>query len=378
LVGMPTVIAPEAIFLVGELGLPEEKVAVLAALSSHATAQYSSDAVAGSPLVEAVVEHAKKHVGEAAEALPAGSVLLSPAQSRNREGLALDTTPAIAVAVAAAVFEAAGQSISQRKPEILQVAETAHRAIYGGISAEGALAAALHGGLIKVTSQRDADPRIETLEPPEGLHLVVFRMAQALFPANWLSCVRQFAERYPSAYVQIIRNLLERTARFVAQLSEGNVTAAIASAERYGQCITQLAAAVSAPSQAAPLRQAMELAKEIGGIAKTASAAHSDLGVAMFATPEAAGLFERACRPPLIPLPLDLDRSGARQVINRARQSAEIHTPMPEVGPSSLSSQAIVRGFLQDDSTDRTLSESDELCVSTPEHPSPTFFPRWR
>ena len=375
---MPTVIAPEAIFLVGELGLPEEKVAVLAALSSHATAQYSSDAVAGSPLVEAVVEHAKKHVGEAAEALPAGSVLLSPAQSRNREGLALDTTPAIAVAAAAAVFETAGQSISQRKPEILQVAETAHRAIHAGISAEGELAAALHGGLVKVTSQRDADPRIETLEPPEGLHLVVFQTGQALFPADWLACVCQFAERYPPAYAQIIRNLLDRTARFVDQLSEGNVTAAIASAGRYGHCITQLAAAVSTPSQAAPLRQAMELAKEIGGIAKTASAVHSDLGIAMFATPEAAGLFERACRPPLVPLPLDLDLSGARRVSNQARQSAEIRTPMPEIGPSSISSQAIVRGFLEDDSTDRTLSESDELSLSTPEHPSPTFLPRWR
>ena len=108
LVGTPTVIAPEAIFLVGELGLPEEEVAVLAALSSHATAQYCPDVVAPSPLVAAVVELAKNHLGEAAAALPPGSVLLSPAKPG--DGFAFDTTPAIAVATAAAVFEAAGQS----------------------------------------------------------------------------------------------------------------------------------------------------------------------------------------------------------------------------------------------------------------------------
>jgi mevalonate kinase len=378
LVGMPTVIAPEAIFLVGELGLPEEKVAVLASVSSHATAQYCSDAVAASPLVSAVVERARDQIGEAAAALPPGSVLLSPVKPRDGEGLAFDTVAAIAVATAAAMFETAGQSISQRKREILLVAQTAHRAIQTGIGAEGELAAALHGGLIKVIFRPDADPRIETLAPPAGLHLVVFRTGQPLFSADWLSCVHQFAERYPAAYSQIVRDLIERAARFATELTEGNVTAAIASAGRYGHCIMQLAAAVSMPSQSAPLRQAIELATQIGGIAKTTSAIHSDLGIAMFATPEAAGLFVRACQPPLVPLRIDLDRSGARR-LKRTRQSGEIHTPIPETDPSSISAQAIVRGFLDDDSTDRTLSESEaELCGVTPDHPVPRLFPRWR
>jgi hypothetical protein len=240
------------------------------------------------------------------------------------------------------------------------------------------LAAALHGGLIKVAFQPNAAPRVEALALPAGLHLVVFQTGHAIFPADWVSCVQQFAERYPAAHAQIIRDLLERAARFTAELSEGNVTAAIASAGRYGNSVMQLAAALSAPSQCAPLRQAMELATQIGGIAKTTSAVHSDLGIAMFATPEAASLFARACRPPLVPLRLDLDRHGARRLI-RTRQSAEIHTPMPETGTSSISAEAIVRGFLDDDSTDRTLSESEaELCASTPDHPVPAFFPRWR
>jgi hypothetical protein len=38
-----------------------------------------------------------------------------------------------------------------------------------------------------------------------------------------------------------------------------------------------------------------------------------------------------------------------------------------------------VRGFLDDASTDRTLSEPDpELSASPRLHAGPTFFPRWR
>jgi len=63
LVGTPTVIAPGSLFLVGEFGLPEEEVAVLAALSSHATAQYFPDVAPLSPLVAALVERAKAYLG---------------------------------------------------------------------------------------------------------------------------------------------------------------------------------------------------------------------------------------------------------------------------------------------------------------------------
>ena len=360
LVGTPTVIAPGAIFLVGEFALPEEEVAVLAALSSYATAQYFPDVEPFSPLVAAVVERAKRYLGEAASALPAGSVLLSPPEAgENGEGISFDSTPAIAVATAAAVFETAGQSINERKDEILVVAEAAHRAMHDGISAEGELAAALHGGLIKVVVQPAAAPRIEALAPPPGLHLVVFQTGHALFPAGWLASVRQFSERERTAYAQIIDELLEQASRFATQLSEGNATAAIASAERYGRCITQLAAAASAPLQCEPFLQATALAKEIGGIAKTTN--YGDLGIAMFATPEAANLFTRACRPPLVTLSVDLDRRGVRRLaLSQTGESAVVHTPAPETGASSTSAEAIVRDRVDERTTERTLSQPDE------------------
>ena len=364
MVGTPTVIAPGAIFLVGEFRLPEEEVAVLAALSSYATAQFFPDVSPLSPLVAAVVEHAKLHLGETAAALPAGSVLLRPAKaSASGEGITFDTGPAIAVATAAAIFETAGQSISERRDEILVVAEAGHRAIHDGIGAEGELAAALYGGLIKVVTQASAAPRVEALATPAGLHLVVFQTGHDLFPVGWLSNVRQFAERDCIAYARITNELLEQASRFATELSRGNTTAAIAAAGRYSQCITQLAAAASAPLQSGTFMHAMDLAKEIGGIAKTTSPSRGGMGVAMFATPEAASLFARACQPSLIPLGLELERSGVRCLAPVA-----VHTPTPTTDLPSISAQVTVRAPLEDRTTEKTLP------VAAPE-PPPTLCP---
>jgi hypothetical protein len=111
----------------------------------------------------------------------------------------------------------------------------------------------------------------------------------------------------------------------------------------------------------------MELAKEIGGIAKTASADRGDLGVALFATPEAASLFARACQPPLVPLRVELDSSGVRcLLLPQAGESAAVYTPAPETGVSSISAEAVVRSLVEDKTTEKTLGQqgSDVLPTS--------------
>jgi len=361
-VGTPTVIAPGAIFLVGEFRLPEEEVSVLAALSSYATAQFFPDVLPRSPLVATVVERARVHLGEAAAALPAGSVLLSPGKpAGDGEAITFVTGPAIAVATAGAVFETAGQSISERRDEILAVAEGGHRAIHDGIGAEGELAAAVHGGLIKVVTQAAAAPRVEALPAPAGLHLVVFQTGHDLFPVGWLANVRQLAERDRIAYARITNELLEQASLFAGELSRGNTTAAISAAGRYGQGITQLAAAAWAPMQSGTFMHAMDLAKEIGGIAKTTSPSRGGMGVAMFATPEAASLFARACQPSLIALDVELERSGVRCLAPVA-----VHTPMPTMDLASISSDVTVRASLEDRATEKNLPAAPPATPATP------------
>jgi len=56
--------------------------------------------------------------------------------------------------------------------------------------------------------------------------------------------------------------------------------------------------------------QAAALARELGGDAKPSGAGGGDVGVALFATPEAAALFVRACQPAVSVLDVSLARSG--------------------------------------------------------------------
>jgi hypothetical protein len=202
---------------------------------------------------------------------------------------------------------------------------------------------------------------VEALATPAGLHLVVFQTGHDLFPVGWLSSIRQFAASDRIAYARITNELLEQASRFATELSHGNTTAAIAAAGRYGQCIVQLAAAASAPLQSGSFMRAMDLAKEIGGIAKTTSPSRGGMGVAMFATPEGASLFVRACQPSLIPLSFELERSGVRCLAPLA-----VHTPTPATDLSSISSDATVRARIDDRTTEKDLPAAPPATPSTP------------
>ena len=52
------------------------------------------------------------------------------------------------------------------------------------------------------------------------------------------------------------------------------------------------------------------MARELGGDAKPSGAGGGNIGVALFATPEAAALFARACQPALSVLDISLAHSG--------------------------------------------------------------------
>jgi hypothetical protein len=324
LVGTPTVLAPGSIYLVGGLGLPEEDVAVLAALSTHATAQYLPNVEPQVPLVADAVGRARSLLGESAAALPEGSVLLAPTQSQDDEGSAFDKSAATAVAATAAVFETAGQSIGERGFEILTVADAAYRAAHGGMGSEGELAAALHGGLIKVLGRS----RIERLSLQPGFSVVVFQIGELFLSPQVLASLQVAAIGARS----LSDDVLKQAAQLASSLSHRDVVAAIAAGRRYGQGLIRFATSVfSRPPVMFSL--AAKRAEEVGGAAIPTIAGRGDIGVAIFATPEAATMFTRACRPPMKPMRLGLDREGARVVgtIDVADVATVVRTPMPEM-----------------------------------------------
>ena len=314
LVGTPVVIAPGKIFLVGEYAVLEEGAAVLAAVTRYAVGQFVPGMNPMSKLVGEAVSRAKAEIGEAASALPPGSVLVNTDDFYQGERkLGLGSSAATAVAAVGALFESAGVSIEKNREKVLAVAHAAHLAAQGGAGSGADVAAAVDGGLIKVERRKGSEPSAESLLPPAGLHLVVFWTGESVSTKRMIEGVRKYAKAQPAAYHEIIASLRDIAIRFVAEIHAGRATGAVAAAGRYGKRMAVLGAAASVPIMTDAFTRASDLAKELGGIAKPSGAGGGDIGVAMFATPESSRLFARALQKPLAPLDVDLDRIGVRR-----------------------------------------------------------------
>jgi phosphomevalonate kinase len=314
LVGTPVVIAPGKIFLVGEYAVLEEGTAVLAAVSRHAVAQFMPGMTPMSKLVGEAVERARAEIGEAASALPPGSVLVDTDDfHQGQRKIGLGSSAATAAAAVGALFESAGVSVAKNRDRVFSIAYAAHRAAQGGAGSGAGVAAAGHGGLVKAERRKAGEPSVESLLPPAGLHLVVFWTGQPVSTANMIEGVQRYAKKDPAAYQTIIADLRDIALRFVAELHAGRATGAVAAAGRYGKRMAALGAAAAVPIVTDAFTRTSDLAKELGGIAKPSGAGGGDIGVAMFATPESSRLFARALQKPLVPLDLDLDRLGVRR-----------------------------------------------------------------
>jgi mevalonate kinase len=314
LVGTPVVIAPGKIFLVGEYAVLEEGVAVLAAVTRHAVAQYIPGMDAMSRVVAEAVQRARAELGDSSAALPPGSVLVNTDDfHQGNQKLGFGSSAATAVASVGALFESAGVPIASRRAQVLAIADAAHRASQDGAGSGADIAAATYGGLIKVERQKGSAPIVDSLAPPAGLHLVVFLTGQPVATKTMIEGVEKFARKDPAAYRQVIGSLRDIADRFVAELRAGSATGAVAAAGRYGRQLAVLGTAASVPIITNAFTRASDLAKELGGIAKPSGAGGGDIGVAMFATPESARLFARALPKPLAPLDVDLDRLGVRR-----------------------------------------------------------------
>ena len=314
LVGTPVVVAPGKIFLVGEYAVLEQGAAVLAAVTRYAVAQYLPGMDPSSRVVAEATKHAAAEIGEAASALPPGSGLVNTDDFHHgKQKIGLGSSAATAVASVAAVFESAGIAVDENRDKIFTAAFRAHRAAQDGAGSGADVAVATYGGIVKVEGRDGGAPSVEALTVPPSLHLVVFWTGQAVTTTSMLEGMRKFARKDAAAYQQIIETLQESAARFVDEIRGGSATGAVAAAGRYGRRLGVLGAAAQVPIFTDAFTHASELAKELGGIAKPSGAGGGDIGIAMFATPEAARLFARALPKPLLPLDVDLDRLGVRR-----------------------------------------------------------------
>ena len=311
LVGTPVVAAPGKIFLVGEYAVLEGGVAVLAAVSRFAIAQFLTGGDPQSSIVDEAVKRSRIDIGEPATALPAGSVIVdSSAFSQDDIKLGFGSSAATAVATVGAVFEAVGLPIEGERHRIFDVADAAHRAAQGGLGSGADVAAAVYGGVIKFARPDAGPPVIEPITLPASLHLVVFWTKESADTRSMIDAVRTYGRMAPSAYRMLMGALRTTAERFVNELAAGRATGAVVAAGRYGRQLAELGQAAGVAIVTEAFERAAALARELGGDAKPSGAGGGDVGVALFATPEAAALFVRACQPACTVLDVSLARTG--------------------------------------------------------------------
>ena len=327
LVGTPVVVAPGKIFLVGEYAVLDGGVAVLAAVSRYAVAQYLPGTEPESAVVDQAVKRSLDAIGEASAALPPGSVLVdTDSFCQGKFKIGLGSSAATAAATVGAMFETAGLSIEGSRHQVFAVAEAAHRAAQGGEGSGADVAAAVYGGFITFQRPAEGPPLVEPIAVPASLHLVVFWTAEPADTREHVEAVRAYAKASPASYRMLVGALRTTAERFVSELSAGRATGAVVAAGRYGQQLDELGKASGVRIFTETFERAAALARDLGGDAKPSGAGGGDIGVALFATPETARLFALACHPALSVLDVSLARSG---VSRRCAEQPLVETRTP-------------------------------------------------
>jgi phosphomevalonate kinase len=287
--GSPVVAAPGKIFLVGEYAVLDGAPAVVAAVSASAVGQFVPGIEPESPFVAESVQAALAGLGDRAQALPPGSVLIdSSAFQRDGKKLGLGSSAAVAAASVAAVMELAGLPVAANRDMCFALAERAHRTAQGGAGSGADVAAAVHGGIIQYRRPPRGYPVIQKAKLPSTVRLVVFAEGTPSSTVDMVRAVRAYADAHAEDYAQVMQPLREQAENFAEALTDGNVDGLLAAARSYLDGLTALGERVGVPIVTPRFQMAGDLAINLGGAAKPSGAGGGDVGVALFVDDAAA------------------------------------------------------------------------------------------
>jgi len=338
----PVILAPGRVSLIGEFADAGDSCAVVAAITRYARAQVGPRADVMSSVVAEVMKQAHVRLGEILTALPAASVSITlddPHEKGRPCGLGWGA--ATAVATAAALLETLGLPLDGRKSLILATATEGHRAALGQNGSGADLLAATYGGLVQICRTKEAAPHALRIACPAELHLVLFSAQSSVRPLQALEGIQRYAAANRAGYDARNRVLRDCSQRFVREISEGCTTGALWAAGRYTDELASLGSAAKVPIVNELFTLASGLARDLGGVAKPAGASNGNLGVAMFASREAADLFRKAAAEHLLVLDGDLDRLGVRRQGSSAEfeegptQVESLTAPLPDRNPTA-------------------------------------------
>ena len=290
--GSPVVAAPGKVFLIGEYAVLEGAPAVVAAVNRLAVGQYIPGGEPASAFVAVAVEAALAGIGDRAEALPVGSVLVdSSAFSADGRKLGLGSSAAVTAATVAAVLELAGLSVAANRDLCFSLAQGAHRTTQGGQGSGADVAAAVHGGLVRFRRPPGGYPVVDRMKTPPDLRIVVFAEGKASSTMDHLAAMKAFAERRPDEHAALMRPLREHAELFVESLATASMRGMLSAARGYAEGLGELGTRSGVPIFTPHFEIAADLATNLGGVAKPSGAGGGDIGVALFGTAEAAEIF---------------------------------------------------------------------------------------
>jgi phosphomevalonate kinase len=312
--GSPVVAAPGKLFLVGEYGVLDGGMAVVAAVSRLAVGEFIPALDPGSPLVAEAVRVTLAALGDKAVALPAGSVWIdtgafaaqedvdvevvdaADTPRGGRRKLGLGSSAATAACAVGAILEMAGLPIAAHRDLAFSLAESAHRSWQGGVGSGADVAAAVYGGVLEYSRPAGGAPVVHRLPGVlDALELVVFSSRVASSTTSQIRTLRAFAESQPARHAALLAPVRQAAERFIESIASRRPRDTIAATRSAGEALAALGVGAEIPIVTPPFARAAALAAELGGAAKPSGAGGGDVGIALFAERAAAQAFiERA------------------------------------------------------------------------------------
>ena len=297
--------APGKLFLVGEYGVLDGGMAVVAAVNRLAVGEFIPALDPGSPLVAEAVRVTLAALGDKATALPPGSVWIdtgafaaqkdigdgadAPGASRK---LGLGSSAATAACAVGAILEMAGLPIAAHRDLAFSLAESAHRSWQGGLGSGADVAAAVYGGVLEYSRPAGGAPVVHHLPGGLGpLELVVFSSRVASSTTTQIRTMRAFAESQPARHAALLAPVREAAERFIESIASRRPRETIAATRAAGAALAALGVGAEIPIVTPPFARAAALAAELGGAAKPSGAGGGDVGIALFADRAAAQAF---------------------------------------------------------------------------------------
>lgn len=303
------VAAPGKLFLGGEYAVLRGGTAVIAAVDVTALATIADGPVHPSPVIDAVREQVARTIRRPLAELP-GVVVRTPRFERGRSKIGLGSSAAVAAASCGVMFEWAGRPIADHRDELLAVASTAHRRAQGGKGSGADVACSVIGGAIRFNSTAGGQS-----VHLSGLHLVPVWTGRAASTAELLECIVAFGKRDPQGHQSRFDELIELSQGLADAYQSLDIGQIIELTGRYGDGMNRLGRAAGAPIVTPQHRQAIALARALGGAAKPSGAGGGDTAVAVFGEPESARRFASRCRASgLTPLDLKFGVLGTRRL----------------------------------------------------------------